>query len=304
MDTVIFRAASRPLRLVLVGATLAVAWSAVCVIVGAAAPCEAEADSDGLAPLSSLSSVADPIAPIVAPVADLAAPVTAPVAPIVAPVAQALDPVVAPVAAAAAPIAAPVLAPVVASAAAIAAPVVAPVTAVVAPVTAVIAPVVAAVATPVSAVVAPVVTLATDAVAIVPVEATLAPLVDLASAAAPAPTVAPTSDLISSGTSTSAGVASTSFTVPNTSAAEAVLSQAPPAGGPFGAPQRWSAEQAILPTPAGSSSGQTGSAGGLNTASDAPLAAPVPVRLVSSGSSFGTEVLPTAPTFDPGSSPD
>ena len=271
MDQTFFRAVSHPLRVVIVGAALAVAWSAVCVVAGGDAP--SEAASNSLAPLPSLDSEAS------------LASITDPTPPIVAPVMAALAPVVAPIVRVAAPVVAPVATP---------------------------ATTLTAVIAPVGTIVAPVTAITTDVVALVPVQVAVDPFVSLASAVAahsnlasvPGTSVSPTSDLMSSEASTYVGDASTSFTAPSTSTAETVLSQSPPAGGPFGAFLRGSADQAVLPAPAGSGSGQSGSAGGLNAASDAPLTTPTPVRLVSSGSAFGTEVLPSAPTFDPGSSPD
>ena len=288
-----FRAASHPLRLLLVGAALAVAWSAVCVVAGSAASSEAASNSPStLASLGSaapLTNITDPIAPIVAPVAAAAAPVTAALAPVLAPVVRVAAPVVAPVTA--------------------------PLAAVIAPVATIIAPLdapIAAVIAPVGVVVAPVTPIAPDVVTFVPEQVAVDPFVGLAPAGAPHSTLAsvpgalvsPSSDLKSSEASTYVGAVSASFAAPSTSTEETVLSQSPPAGGPFGVPVRGSAERAILPAPAGSSSGQGGSAGGLNEAFEATLTTPSSVRLVSSSSAFGTEVLPSAPTFDPGSSPD
>lgn len=296
MNQKLDRTAWRPLRLVLVGATLAVAWSAVCVIAGGAAPTEADTITDGL---GSLSSITDPLAPVIEPVAAVATPVTAVAAPVVAPVTRAAAPVVAPVAAVAAPVVAPALTPVAAAAAPV-----------VASVTAVVAPVVTTAAEPVRALLAPVTALATDVAELASAPAPVLATVTLASALGTAvdarslPTGLATSGLMSSAAAAHVGAAGTSFTAPTPSAADTVLSQAPPTGGPFGAPQRGSAEQAILPTPAGSTSGQGASAGGPNTVSDALLATFTSVRLVSSGSASGAQVLPSAPTFDPGSSPD
>ncbi|WP_231556385.1 hypothetical protein [Cryobacterium sp. MLB-32] len=314
-----FRLASRPLQLVIVGATLAVAWSTVSVTIGAAAPSEAEANADGLAPLSSLGSVTDPLAPAVAPVTTLAAPVTAAVAPGVVPASPvAAPPVAAPpvaavaVAVAAAPVAAPAIQPV----AAVVAPVTASVITVTAPVlapVAPVAPVVTAVATPLSTIVAPVAHLTTDVVTLVRIPAIVGSLDSLRTAmpsnvvAVANAIVTPTSMPTPSDTFPRGSVDRAAFTGPLSGAVQTVPSQESqelPASRPLGAPLGNSNDQPGMPAPAGSSSGQGGSAGGPNAASDSPPTTPLPARRVLSGSTFGTDAVPSAPTFDPGSSPD
>ena len=337
------------IRLAVIGASVAVAWAAVCLVVGVVSPSSATSDVNDLGvgqtteisearspvvapiapavPVAPLERIVSPVSPVLDPVAAVAAPITAPLATTVAPVTAAVSAVAAPVAVPAVAAVTPVVAPVTAAVASTVAPVTA---AAVEPVIAPIVEPVMAIVTPAAGAVVAVVTPVTSVL----VSAT-APMADL---------VAPATDAVVDIVVTPAPVDSTvklpglaamsvpgqsgSFTGSSTVAsfspsafADAVRDSATTAGllgvptasvvmdapepplEPLGAPAGTDPNSTLLPSTAPGSAASGASAGHTSFA-EAPTG-PQAARLASAVlRTFGAEALPSAPTFDLGSTPD
>ncbi|MFC5927986.1 hypothetical protein D6T64_04645 [Cryobacterium melibiosiphilum] len=310
MDRLAVSSTPAALRLALIGASVAVAWTAVCLVVGAVSPSTAEADPLGLDTIPVAASVSEIVQPVIAPVEAAAVPAAAPIAaPVVAVAAPLVEPVAPVVAAAVAP-AAPVIAPV----AAFVTPAAQPLAAVVEPLTAVIDPIVAPVAA-VTALAVPVVepvlphAAAVAALVLDPVTDGITPLVT-AAVAVTAPTDTPasagTSSLFTPDSGAEPAVRATIADATGLAGASVVApsaTQRAPVGLPTGPPTPSPIDPIVLTTtPTGASShSASGSAPAVGDSPTGPRAAVLASSILSS---FGVAALPSAPAFDLGSTPD
>lgn len=295
MDSIAVRPTSAALRLALLGASVAVAWTAVCLIVGSVSASTAAVDPLGIDTVPS-ASVSEVVSSVTAPVAATSPAVAVAVAPTV-PVAPVLAPIVTPVA--------DVVTPVVAAVA----PVTQPVATLLAPAVAAVAPVVEPIVTPVLAPVIEPLTAITSAVP--PLATVIEPVLlddTLPVIAAPANEVndpAPTSTVTAPQTALDPTVDQRGIEVGP--AAASVVSGATvsgaPADQPSGSPTPAPVDPVVLPTPSAGANSH-GVSGGPTAVSDAPTGPRAAALASVILSTHGAATLPSAPVFDLGSTPD
>ncbi len=280
MDKEVERKAFTPLRLSLMAVIAAVTWSALSVIMGATSASAADGDTDS--PPSLLGGLTS----------SLVGGVVAVVTPVVAPVVAVVPEVVA------------VIAPVVAVVPEVVA-VVTPVLAVVPTVTHVATEVVAAV--PVGSVVTPVTKIVDAVVTNVPVVGGAVGSSPLGSVTAPLITIIDLSQAtitaVPAVTDVRLASSSVAFAPSSGVSSASVISQPQPFGGPLQEPFRNTIDPTVLPAQSGGNSSSGGANGSPNASAEWTRGLSMPGVTSGTLSTFGDEILPSSPAFDPGFTP-